>query len=153
MSIKKHVHKYFVVVQVLSRVWLGMDCSMSSFPVLHYLPEFAQTHVHWVNDAIQPSHPVTPFSSCPQSFPASGPFPMSWLFTSGGQSIRASASVLPMNIQCWFPLGFTSLIFLLSKGLSRDLSSTTVQKYYQFFRTEISLWSNSHIHTWLLEKP
>ena len=64
-----------------------MDCSMPGFPILHYLPEFAQTHVHWVSDAIQPSHPIAHFSSCPPSFPASGSFPMSWLFTSGGQSI------------------------------------------------------------------
>ena len=92
---------------------------------------------------------VAPFS-CPQSFPASGSFPVSRLFTSGGQSIRASASAsdLPMNIRGWFPLRLTGLISLLSKGLSRVFSSTTVQKY-QFFGTQPSLWSNSHIHTWL----
>ena len=92
------------------------DCSTPGFPVLHHLPELAQTHVHWVSDAIQPSQPVVPFSSCLQSFPASGSFPMSRLFTSGGQSIgaSASASVLAMNIQGWFPLGCTGLIFLLS---------------------------------------
>ena len=73
------------------------DCSMASFPVLHYLPEFAQAHVRWVSDAIQPFHPVTLFS-CPQSFPASGSFPVSWLLASGGQRIGASASVLAMNI-------------------------------------------------------
>ena len=69
-----------------------MDCSMSGFPVFHYLLEFAQIHVHWVSDAIQPFHPVTPFSICSHSFPASGSFPMSWLFTSGSQSIGALAS-------------------------------------------------------------
>ena len=90
-----------------------MDCSMPVFPVLYHLPEFAQTRVHWVSDAISSS--VTSFSSCPQSFPASESFPMSWLSASGGQSIGASASVLPMNIQDWFPLGLTGLI-LLSKG-------------------------------------
>ena len=74
-----------------------MDCSMPGFPVLHYLPEFAQTHVLWIDDAIQSSHPL--FSSCLQSFPASGSFPMSPFFASGGQSIGALASVLPMNIQ------------------------------------------------------
>ena len=97
---------------------------------------------------------VTLFSSYPQSFPATGPFPVSWLFRSDGQSIgaSASASVLPMNIQGWFPLGLTGLISLLSKGLSRVLSSTTVGKH-QFFSTQPSIWSNSHIHTWLLEKP
>ena len=97
--------------RLLSRVWLfnTMNCSTPGSPVFHCLPEFAQTHVHWVSDAIQPFHPlVTPFSSCPQSFPASGSFPMSWLFTSGSQSIGASAltSVLPANIQGWFPLGW-----------------------------------------------
>ena len=113
-----------------------------------YLPEFVQTHVHWVNDSIQSSHSVTPFSSYPQSFLSSGSFPMSQLFASGGQSIGASASatVLPMNIQDWFPLGLTGLISLLSKGLF----SITVQKH-KFFGTQLSLWSNSHIRTWLLE--
>ena len=96
---------------------------------------------------------VIPFSSCLHSFPASGSFPMSQFFASCGQSIGASgsASVLPKNIQDWFPLGLTSLISLLSKGLSRVFSNTTVQKY-QFFGTQPSLWSNSPIHAWLLEK-
>ena len=89
-----------------------MNFSMSGFPVFYHLLEFAQTNFHWISDAIQPSHSVIPFSSCLQSFPASGSFPMSWLFTSGGQRIgaSASASVLPMNIQGWFPLGLTGLI-------------------------------------------
>ena len=84
--------------------------------------------------------------SCPQSSPGSGSFPVRWFFTSGGQSVRASTStsVLPMNIQGWFPLGLTGLISLQSKGLSRVFSSTTVQKH-QFFGTQPSLWSNSHI--------
>ena len=91
-----------------------MDCSTPGFPVLHCLLELAQTHIHWVNDAIQPFHPVAPFSSRPQSFPVSGSCPMSWLFTSRGQSIvaSASASVVPMNSQGWFPLGLTGLILL-----------------------------------------
>ena len=97
---------------------------------------------------------VIPFSSCPQSFLASGSFPMSWLFESGGQSTGASAStpVLSVNIQDWSPLGWTGWISLQSKGLSRVFSNTTVQKQ-QFFSTQLSLWSNSHIHTWPLEKP
>ena len=97
---------------------------------------------------------VVSFSSCLHSFPASGSFPMSQFFESVGQSIgaSASASVLPMNIQDWFPLGLTGLIFLWSKGLSRVFSNTTVQKH-QYFSTQPSLWSNSHSHTWLLEKP
>ena len=93
---------------------------------------------------------IVPFSSCLQFFPASGCFLMSWLFAPGGQSIGASASVLPMNIQDWFPLGWTGLISLQPKGLSRDFSNTTVQKH-QFFSSQPSLWFN--IHTWLLEKP
>ena len=106
----------------------------------------------WCHPTISSS--VIPFSSCLQSFPVSGSFPMSQFFASGGQSIRASASasVLPMNIQGQFPLGLTGLISLQSKGLSRVFSSNKVQKH-QFFSTQLSLWSNSHIHTWLLGKP
>ena len=100
------------------------------------------------------SSSVIHFSSCLQSFPESGSFPMSQVFASSGQSTgaSASASVLPMNIQDWFPLGQTGLIFLQSKGLSRVFSNTTVQKH-QFLDTQLTLWSNSHIHIWLLEKP
>ena len=99
------------------------------------------------------SHPLPPSSPFPSIFPASGSFPMSWLFASGGQSIRASASasVLPVCIQGWFPLGLTGLISLLSKRLSRVLSSTTIRKH-QFFSAQPSLWFNSHICTWLLKK-
>ena len=95
-----------------------------------------------------------PFLLLPQSFPASGSFPMSQLFPSGGQSIgvSASTSVLPMNTQDWSPSEWTGWISLQSKGLSRVFSKTTVQKH-QFFGTQLSLESNSHIHTWLLEKP
>ena len=97
---------------------------------------------------------VIPFSSCLQFFPASRYFLMSWLFASGGQSIGASisASVLLMNIQYWFLLGLTDFISLPSKRFSRVFSNTTVQEH-QFFGLQPSLWSNSHIHTWLLEKP
>ena len=104
----------------------------------------------WCHQTISSS--VIPFSSCLQSFPASGSFQMSQLFASGGQSIGASESVLLMNIQGWFPLWLTGLTSLQSKRLSRVFSNTTVQKH-QFFCTQLSLWSNSHIHTWLLEKP
>ena len=97
------------------------------------------------------SFSVVPFSSCLQSFPASGSFLRSQFFTSGGQSIGASVSVLPMNIQDWYPLGLTAWISLQSEGLSRVFSNTTVQKH-QFFSAQPCLWSNSHIHTWLLEK-
>ena len=97
-----------------------MDCSTPVFPVHHQLSELAQTHVHGVGDAIQPSHPVVPFSSCLQSFPASGYFPMSQFSTSGGKiiAISSSASVLPMKFQAWFPLRLTGLISLQFKGLS-----------------------------------
>ena len=106
----------------------------------------------WCHPAISSS--VVPFSSCPQSLPASESFPMSQLFPSGGQSIgvSASASVLPMNTQDWSPLGWTGWISLQSKGLSRVFSNITVQKH-QFFSAQLSSQSNSHIHTWLLEKP
>ena len=106
----------------------------------------------WCHPAISSS--VIPSSSCPQSLPASGSFPMSQLFTWGGQSIGVSAlaSVLPMNTQDWSPLGLTGWISLQSKGLSRVFSSTTVQKH-RFFGAQPSLQSNSHIHTWPLEKP
>ena len=105
----------------------------------------------WCHQTISSS--VIPFSSCPQSFPDSGFFPMSRLFASGGQSTGASssASVLPMNIQGWFLLRLTGLISLRSKGLSRVFSSTTVQKD-QFFGAQPSLWSSSHICAWLPEK-
>ena len=102
----------------------------------------------WCHPTISSS--VVPFSSCPQSFPASGSFPVSQTFASGGQSIGASASVLPMNSQGWFPLGLTGLISLLSKGLSRVFFSTTIRKH-QFFGTQPSLSSKSFC-TWLLEK-
>ena len=99
------------------------------------------------------SSSVVPFSSRLQSSPTSESFPRSQFFASDGQSIgvSASASVFPVNTQDWFPLGWTGCIFLLSKGLSRVFSNTTVQKH-QFFCNQLSLWSNSHIHTWLLEK-
>ena len=145
-----------IVVQLLSHVQLFVTpwtAAMQGFPVLHYLPEFAEIHVHWVSDAIRSSHPLSS-----HSLPAlnlsqtSGSFPVSRLLTWGGQSIGSSAStsILPMNIQAWFPLRLTCLIFLQSKKLSRVSSSTTFQKH-QFYSTQPSLWSNSYIHTWLLE--
>ena len=111
-----------------------MDCgtSVAGFPVPHYLASCSNSWPlsQWCHPTISTS--VAPFYSCPQSFLASGSFPKSWLFALGGQSIgaSASASVLPKNIQELFPLGLTGLIFLLSKGLSRIFSSSTVQKYH-----------------------
>ena len=131
-----------------------MSCSMPGLPVHHQLPESTQTRPlsWWCHLTISSS--VVPFSSCPQSFPESVSFPMSQLFTWGGQSIgvSASVSVLPMNTQDLSPLGRTGWISLQSKGLSRVFSNTTVQKH-QFFSAQLSFQSNSHFHTWLLEKP
>ena len=183
-----------------------MGCSTPGLPVHHQLLEFTQTHVpfssclqsfpasgsflisqfsrsvvsnfatQWtaacqsslsitsswsllklmsIKSVMPPDHLILccPCSFCLQSFLASGSFPINQFFTSGGQSIgtSASASVLPMNIQDWSPLGWTGWISLQSKGLSRVFSNTTVQKH-QFFRVQFSLRSNCHIHTWLLEK-
>ena len=116
-----------------------MDCSIPGFPVLQHLPELAQTHVHWVSGAIQPSWALLPLSppainlSQHQDF-----FPMSQIFASGAQCIGVSplASVFPINIQDWFPLGVTDLISLLLKGLSGVFFNTTVQKH-QFFSTQL----------------
>ena len=141
---------WFIVVQSLSPIqthYHCIICSSHGLTLFHWLLEFAEVHVHWVCDAMQPaiSFSVIPFS-CPQSFPASVSFPVSQLFSSSDQSIGGSASVLPMNIQGWLPLGLTGLISLLSKGLSRVFSNTTVQKH-QFFSAQLSSQSNSHIHT------
>ena len=136
-------------------LWNPMDCSTPGLLVHHQLPEFSQTHVHWASDAIQPSHLLLSLSSTPFN-PSQHQdlFPVSQFFASGGQSIRAiaSESVLPMNIQDWVPLRWTGLISLQSKGLLRIFSNSTVQKH-QSFSTQFALWSNSDIHTWILEKP
>ena len=133
-----------------------MNRSTPGLPVHHQLPEFTQTHIYQVGDAIQPAHPLSSPSPsvAPSSSQYKGLFQWVGFFPSGGQSIgaSASASVLPMNIQGWFLLGLTGLISLKSKGLSKVFSSTTIRKR-QFFSTQSSSWSNSHICTWLLEKP
>ena len=142
-----------VVVQSLSYIWLfatpwtavcyaRLPCPSPSPGACSNLCPLSW----WCHPIISSS--VIPFSSCLQSFLASGSFLKSWLFALGGQRIKssASASVLPMNIQGWFPLVLTGLISLLSKGLSRVFANTTVQKH------QASLWSNSHMHTWRLEK-
>ena len=115
-----------------------MDCSMPGYPVHHPHPELAQTHVHQVDNAIQPSYPLlspSPALNLSQHQGLSNKF-----FSSGGQNIGAlaSASVLPMNIQDWFPLGLTGWISLLSKGLSRVFANTTLKKH-QFFGAQLSL--------------
>ena len=136
-----------------------MNHSTPDLPVLHQLPEFTQSHVHrvsdeWCHPAISSS--VVPFSSCPQSLPASESFPMRQLFTWDGQNtgISALGSFLPKKSQDWSPLEWTGWISLQSKGLSRVFSNTTVQKH-QLFGAQLSSQSIhvSHIHTWPLEKP
>ena len=129
-----------------------MDCSTPGFAVHHQLLELAQTHVYWVSDAIQPSHPLS--SPSPPAFNLAQHQCLfqSHFFASDGRSIGALAlaSILPVNIQGWF--SFSIEISLQSKELSRVFFNTTVQKH-QFFGVQLSLLSNSHIHTWLLEKP
>ena len=149
---------FVVVVQLLSRVWLcdPMDCSTPGLPPP--LPSRVCSSScplsQWCHPTISSSVTLPPFSSCPQFFTTWESFLMSQLFVSGSQNIGASASVsvLPMNIKDWFPLGWTGLISLQSKGPSRAFSSTTIRKH-QFFIAQSSLWSSSHIQTWLLEKP
>ena len=131
-----------VIVQSLSCVWLWdpMSCSILGFPVHHHLLEFAQTHVHWADDATQASHPVTPFFSCSHSFPASGSFPVSQLFASGGQSIGASASVLPMNIRVdfldWFDL--LAVQGTLKSLLRYHSSKASILQHLAFFMVHLS---------------
>ena len=147
----------FSSVQSLNCVWLFATPRMADarppcpLPTPRVYPNSCPLS-RWCLTAIWSS--VVPFSSCPQSLPTSGSFPVSQLFAWGGQSIGISAlaSVLPKNTQHWSPLGWTGWISLQSKGLSRVFSNNTVQKH-QFFGTQLSLWSNSYIHTWLLEKP
>ena len=147
---KKPTFRQLIVVRLLSHIWLFVTpWTADSISLSPRVCPNSCPLCQWCL-----SSSVLPFSSCPQSFLASGSIPVSQLFISGGQSIGASAStsVLPMNIQGWFPLGLTGLISLLSTGLSKAFSSTTVQKH-QFFSAQPSLWYNSHILTWLLEKP
>ena len=154
---RTYENQIVVVIQLLSHVWLLRPHGLQQVRLLcpSLSPRVCSNSCplsQWCYLTISSS--VVPFSFCLQPFPASGSFPMSRLFTSGNQSIgaSASASVLPMNTQDWFPLGLTGFISLFPKELSRVFSSTTVQKH-QLFSTQSSLWSNSHIHTWLLEKP
>ena len=130
-----------------------MNCNATAFPVLHYLPEFGK--FMYIESATLSNHLIFcfPLLLLPSVFPSIRVFSINSTLCIRRSNIgaSASASVLPMNIQGWFPLGLTGLISLLSKGLSRIFSSTIIQKH-QFFSTQPSLWSNSHIHAWLLEK-
>ena len=145
-----------IVFQPLSGVWLFVTpwiaaCQASlSFTISWNFLKLISIESVMPSDHLVLCHPLF---SCPQSFPASGSFPKSQVFASGSQSIGASdsASVLPMNIQGWFPLGLTGLISLSSEGLLKAFSSTTVWKH-QFFSTQPSLWFNSHLYAWLLKK-
>ena len=128
-----------------------MNCSTPGSFVLHNIPLFAQIHVHWVSDAIQPSHLLS--SSSPPALNLSqlrGLFQWIGALHQMAKVFELQPSVLAVNIQGWFPLGFTSLISVHSKGLSSVFPSTVWM--YQFFLAQSSLWSNSHICTWLLEK-
>ena len=126
-----------------------MNHSTPGLPVHHQLPEFTQTHVHWVGDAIQPSHPLlSPSPSAPNPFQHQGLF--QWV-NSSCQVAKVLKLQLPVNIQSWFPLGLTGFMSLQSKGLLRVFYSTTVWKHL-FLSAQPSFWSKSHICTWLLEK-
>ena len=150
----------YIAVQLLSRVWLTvcdlMDFSTGGSPVPPLFPGVCSNSCplsRWCHPTISSCHPLLLLPSVFPSISAVS-FPMSQFFASGGQTIgaSASASALPVNIQDWFPLGWTGCISLQSKEFSRVFSNTTVQKH-QFFSTQPSLWFDSHIHTWLLEKP
>ena len=145
-----------VVVQSLTVSDFGTPWTAACQASLFFSISWSLLKLTSIESVMPSSHLIllSPFSSCPQSFPASGSVPMSQFFVSCGQSIGASvsASVLSTNIQSWFPLGLTGLISLLPKGLSRVFSNITLWKH-QLFGTQPSLWSNSHIHTWLLGKP
>ena len=133
------------VAQLCLTLWDPMDRSMPGFPVRHQLLSLLK--VMYIESVMPSSHLII----C-QPLLLPSVFPSIRVFSSGGQSIGASASILPMTIKDWFPLGLTGLISLMPKGLSRVFSNTTVEKH-QFFSAQLSLWSNSQIHTWLLEKP
>ena len=142
------------ITRLCLTLFYPMDCSTPGLPIHYQLLELAQTHVHWVSDAIQPSHPLwSPSSPAPNPSQHQS-FPMSQLFPWGGQSIGVSAlaSVFLKNPQDWSPSEWTGWISLQSKGLTRVFSNTTVQTH-QFFGAQLSSQSNSHIHTWPQEKP
>ena len=157
ISKAKFLTYLFSSVQLLSRVqlfatpWIAARQASLSITNSRNLPKLMS-----IESVMPSSHLILccTLLLCPKSFPASESFQMSQLFTSGGQSIgvSASASVVPMNTQDWSPLGWTGWLSSQSKGLSSVFANTTVQKH-QFFDTQLSLWSNFHIHTWLLEKP
>ena len=154
LQLKRNIHNsvQFISIIQLCLTLRPHGLKHTKFPCLSLTPGACSNSCPsswWCHPTI--SFSVIPFSSCPHSFPASESFPMSQFFPSGGQSIGASASILRMNIQDWFPLGLTGLISMQFKGLSGVFYNTTAQKH-KFFSAHFSLWSNSHNHTWLLEK-
>ena len=129
-----------------------MNCSTPGLPVHHKLPEFTQTHVHWVSDAIQPSHPI-PSPSPPALNPSQNQGLFQWInYLQEVVKVLEFQFQFQLQLQDWSPLGWTGWISMQSKGLSRVFYNTTVQKY-QFLGAQLSSQSNSHIHTWPLEKP
>ena len=143
------------VAQLCPTLCDPMNHSTPGLPVHHKLPEFTQTHVHWVSDVVQPSHPLSsPSPSAPNPSQHQGLF--QWVSSlhqvAKVLEFQLQHQILPVNTQDWSPLGWTGWISLQSKGLSRVFSNTTVQKH-QFFGAQLSSQSNSHIHTWRLEKP
>ena len=148
INAKKSVQFFSSVPQLCLTFGDPMDCSTPGFSVHHQLLDLTQIHIHWVNDAIHPSHPL--------SSPSSPAFNLSqhqglFKWVSSSHQVSASISVLPINTQEWSHLGWTGWISLQSKGLSRVFSNTTVQKH-PFFGAQPSSQSNSHFYTWLLEK-
>jgi len=154
--VKIVINMFSSVVQSCPTLCDSMDCMQHARPPCPSATPRAYSNSCPLSQRCHPtiSSSVVPFSSRLQSFPASPSFPVSWFFPSGGQSTGALALalVLPMNIQDWFPLGWTGLIFLQPKGLSTVSFNTTVKKH-QLFSAQLSLWFSSHIHTCLLEKP
>ena len=158
LIVNKRVRNAFIqfssVAQSCPTLCNPMNCSTPGLPVHHQLPEFTQTHIHQVGDTIQPSHPLSsPFPPAPN--PSQHQSLFQWVNSSHEVAkvlgVSALASVLPKNTQDWSPLGWTGWISLQSKGLSRVFSNTTVQNH-QFFDTQLSSQSNSHIQTWPLKK-
>ena len=149
---KIHFLYYFVVIQSLGHVQLcdPINCSMSGSPVLHYLPEFSQIHVYWVSDDLTISSSASPFSYCLQVFPASGSFPVSLLFASGGQSIGASTSVLPMTSGL-ISFRINWIDFLAIQGTLKSLLQHNSSKASVLWCSAFPV-VNSHICIWLLEK-
>ena len=152
-NFQAHIHHHSCIVPSLSSIWLFVTLwtAPRQVPPSSTVSPSLLKFIFIESVMLSISSSATTFSYCLQFFPASGSFLINQLFASGDQNTGASTSVLPMNIQGWFPLGLMGLISLQSKGLTRVFSNITIQQH-QFFSPQPSLWSNSHTHTWLLEK-